>query len=499
MREQPKTLLWAAALLWAWAIERMINHSPPYAPFWPAFIALTLGLGLGLAAHLNNRRPPRALWLVAGAAVLLSLVVIVRAEPLTLFLAFTLSLAGTVLFFLFFPDSNWMQWGSGRYLSGLLTLSLNVISAGVALDRQLPQQSANRRLLKSVLRGLLLAFPITLLFAFFLGQADPIFSRGMQSLQGILGPDLPLRLMLILLLAVVLRGLWMHGALATAGEPQDEKKWVDVLGAVEGLVVLGSLALLFGAFLLVQARYFFAGGSGILPDGLTYAEYARRGFGELLLVAFFTLTLLILLQRLTRYRDLRRGFLALSLIVVGETLVILYAALLRLQLYERFYGFTRLRLYTHWSLWWIGLLLLTVALLIWQDKLQYYPLLLLGAATGFALSLAVFNVDAQIVQRNVQRAAQGARLDAEYLTGLSADAVPALVAAYQQTEDAALKDQLGAVLVCLRANFSGEDMGNLARLRARELFASLALDDFHFNGMKVVAPSGFALFCAQWY
>jgi len=46
----------------------------------------------------------------------------------------------------------------------------------------------------------------------------------------------------------------------------------------ESTIIFASLIVLFGAFVLVQVRYFFGGGANISAEGYTYAEYARRGF-----------------------------------------------------------------------------------------------------------------------------------------------------------------------------------------------------------------------------
>jgi FtsH-binding integral membrane protein len=119
------------------------------------------------------------------------------------------------------------------------------------------------------------------------------------------------------------------------------------------------------AFVVVQFQYFFGGTTNIHVDGYTYAEYARRGFGELVTVAFFALLMLLTLSAITK-RDTetqRRVFSGLGVTLVALLLVMLVSAFKRLGLYEEVYGFSRLRTYTHVFLIWIGLLLIaTIAL-----------------------------------------------------------------------------------------------------------------------------------------
>jgi uncharacterized protein DUF4153 len=59
-------------------------------------------------------------------------------------------------------------------------------------------------------------------------------------------------------------------------------------------VALGALNLLFLAFVVVQFRYLF-GGEGLVEErvGLTYAEYARHGFFELVAVSVLVLVVLL--------------------------------------------------------------------------------------------------------------------------------------------------------------------------------------------------------------
>ena len=71
------------------------------------------------------------------------------------------------------------------------------------------------------------------------------------------------------------------------------------------------------------------------------------------------------------------------------------------------------------------------------------------ATLGFALSLALINVDGSIVQQNVRRASAGEELDVAYLASLSTDSVPALVQAFQSDSlPAGTRAAAGAVLAC---------------------------------------------------
>jgi hypothetical protein len=201
------------------------------------------------------------------------------------------------------------------------------------------------------------------------------------------------------------------------------------LGFVEAAVVLNAVNLLFFLFVLIQLPYLFGGQLNIGAAGFTYAEYARRGFGELAATSVLVLGLLLALNRAARREGLReaRAFNLASTILVALTCVLLASAFKRLLLYEIAYGFTEMRVYPHVFMVWLGLLLGWFVLTLWLRP-DRFALGVLIAGLGFVATLDLLNPDAFIVRRNFDRyqRGQGSTLDARYLARLSDDAVPAL-------------------------------------------------------------------------
>ena len=190
--------------------------------------------------------------------------------------------------------------------------------------------------------------------------------------------------------------------------------------------MLGSVAALFATFVFIQFQYFFGGQANIQIDGYTYSEYARRGFGELVTVAFFSLLLILIASGITRRETetQRRVFSGLGIGIVALVLVMLVSAFQRLVLYEAAYGFSRLRTYTHVFMLWLAAVTGCGGRTGNPASRAPFALAALIASLGFALSLGIMNVDGFIVRQNVDRAVQGEAFDASYLTGLSTDAFP---------------------------------------------------------------------------
>jgi hypothetical protein len=159
------------------------------------------------------------------------------------------------------------------------------------------------------------------------------------------------------LLVVLISAVFLLGALVAALRPPGDRKLFGedpplvqpFLGFTETAIVLSLVLLVFLSFVAVQFTYLFGGQANIHAAGYTYAEYARRGFGELLAVALLALAMIYLLAAVTRLgtRRQRMVFFALCSGIVLLVTVMLASAFQRLVLYEQAYGFSRLRTYTH--------------------------------------------------------------------------------------------------------------------------------------------------------
>ena len=308
--------------------------------------------------------------------------------------------------------------------------------------------------------------------------------------------------------AYALAGVYLHAATQSKDEKLvgEEKSVIPTfLGFTEASIVLGSVVALFATFVFIQFQYFFGGQTNIQIDGYTYSEYARRGFGELIAVAFFSLLLILGASSITRRETeaQRRVFSGLGIGIVALVIVMLISAFQRLTLYETAYGFSRLRTYTHVFMIWLALLLVAVAILEILHRERTFALAALLATLGFVLNLGIMNIDGFIVRHNVNRAAQGEEFDVSYLADLSSDAVPTLAALYRtQSLPASVKEGVGATLTCFSAEWQRDNellnwqSFHFSRWNAHRILTSLESDLQVFQlsdgewDYKVLTPSG---------
>ena len=202
------------------------------------------------------------------------------------------------------------------------------------------------------------------------------------------------------------------------------------LGIVEIGVVLGLLNVLFFSFVAVQLRYFFGGARVVLTStGLTYAEYARRGFFELVWVAALVLPLLLAAHWLLRKENPahERVFRGLAAGLLAMLFVIMVSAVGRMRLYQSEYGQTELRLYTTAFMGWLFVVFVWFSLTVLRGSRERFACGALVAALVILGALHFINPDDRIARTNAALIGRGRVLDACYLSRLSADAAPALV------------------------------------------------------------------------
>jgi Domain of unknown function (DUF4153) len=323
-------------------------------------------------------------------------------------------------------------------------------------------------------RGVFLAVPLLLVFGGLLAAADAVFETLVVELFGFDVAEALGHLLLTLFFAWISAGLLWVALLASDPHSLGLPRPAALsLGIVEVGVVLGLLDTLFLAFVAVQVRYLFGGAGKVLETaGLTYAEYARRGFFELVSVTALVLPMLLLAHWLLRAENRAHAhlFRALSGAMVALLFVIVASAFQRMYLYTQEFGLTELRLYTTIFMSWVSVVLIWfVPTVLWGRRNRFA----LGVlATGFATIFLInaLNPDALVARVNVDRMEAGERFDAYYLTLLSADAAPVLFESLPRMSEQD-RQTVEDALRARWANAGGTDWRtwNLSRSQARRL------------------------------
>jgi hypothetical protein len=403
---------------------------------------LDVALGLGTLLLAGGFLVQRGLFPVPAGTELLSLpfalfvVALIWRDSPTLF---ALNLLGLVLVGALVSPAvraaGWLAAGITDYPRGAAQLA-GAAAAGAAplllrdIDwRALPDRGLLRHA-RGTLVGLAAAAPVAALFGGLLMDADPVFDR---LLSGVFTAELERvgkhaigALVWGWMAAGTLRMFFLDGRGREARRVPSRGRF----GLTEVGTALGVLDLLFLAFVLVQLRYLFAGGEVVRSvTGLSYAEYARQGFFQLVAVAGLSLPVLLFSDWALGRRDpaaLRR-FRVLAAVMLVLLDVMLASALWRMRLYTAEYGLTELRFYTTAFMGWLVLVFGWFAATVLRGRPRRFGPGAVAAALLVLAALNLMNPDALIARSDLLRAPSAGRpVDAYYVARLSADAVPTI-------------------------------------------------------------------------
>ncbi|GGT04029.1 DUF4153 domain-containing protein [Nonomuraea spiralis] len=464
----------------------------PAAPRW--LLPAAAGAGVFAAVALPDAQVGLGIVLVAmvlGAAALPA--VLRRMTPWTLAFGVTaywlISMAAV-------RDADWLVaillvGGAGL---GALAVSgagagwLGVIRGGASvllalgpvpwfLAGPLRKLTARRRIMP-VLAGLGITVVLVMVFGLLFVSADAVFASYVERLTATpaWADSLPGRIFVFGLVAVLLAATVLV-ALRPVIDPVGPEHKFGVSRSV-WLVPLVAVNLLFSSFVAVQITALFGGDGWVRRTaGLTYAEYARQGFFQLVVVSVFVLGIVAVAGGLLRTERRERWLLAVMLgLLCGLTMVVLASALHRMSLYTDAYGLSRLRISVQATVWWLGalfaLVLLAGAVRLAGRGSGWLPRTIV-LVTGLGLgAFAVVNPDLQVAQTQVE--VRGVtKMDSDYLGDLGAEAVPALDRLPEPQRSCVLAD-------VVRANGLGRpdpwNGWNLARAQARDLLAERPVD-----------------------
>ncbi len=280
------------------------------------------------------------------------------------------------------------------------------------------------------LRAAAITLPVVIVFALLLSVADPTFARWRDAIEEILTNwnFLPRTIFFIVMLGFSL-GVFGFAAHAPDSAPSATPEPRRFLGSAERLILTASVAGLLWLFLALQLSYLFGNLPEVPGSGVTFADYARRGFGEMTIVALATALLIVLTERFgirdERYRITR----SMTCALIAAVLLLLVSAFNRVLLYEEAYGYTTARLYAKFFMILIAVALIALTIEV-AGELDAGRLFRRVAATAFALLIAItwWNHEAWIAGKNIGRFATTGKLDTSYLVrDLSPDAIPTIV------------------------------------------------------------------------
>ena len=469
-----RALLWQATLLGV-SGDALLRDGPfgPGLSIWVAVLALAalsltwsggrrvpreavvwLGVAAAITACLAWRDADALRFLdVVAAAGALGLAAVALRDP-------ALALAAPRL-----RDTLWavraIVFATAR---GIVPLALRELFAG---DRG----AGARGRARTTLRLALIVASLLFVFGSLLRGADPIFAS-LVSLPDLDVGTIVSHLFLIGFFAWIAGG-WAYGALVESPASRRAPDRLPItLSALDLTTALGTLTVLFGAYVLTQLGWFFGGEKFLhATTGLTAAQYARRGFFQMVWVVALVVPLLLVTRAaLAPEPALARRHTLLSLPVVGLLGAMILSAALRMRLYVQYYGLTAERLYTLVFMGWLAIVLALLAATVLRGRGRPFVAGSVVSALALLFGLHIAVPDVIVARVNLARAASPTAtvpLDLPYLARLSGDAIPLAVRATLRAPAATQWDAIESDAHCAAASRLLQQWGPASRTAER--------------------------------
>ncbi|MCK4454022.1 DUF4173 domain-containing protein [Candidatus Parcubacteria bacterium] len=389
---------------------------------------------------------------------LFSAMVFLRTSGFLTFFNIAVTLFLILLFFTLFPKKNLLGFSFQEYFFAPLVFFLKSFRKSARfIEEYIAKMQAKRNLgsstFQSVVKGIIISIPILALFIWLFASADIVFQKYLDKL--LIYPDIEsvpeiiLRILIVFLASYIFIGIFAKVFDKQKSETfqlkdNSSKKF---LGNIESSVILSLVSLLFLIFIVIQFVYLFGGRDYVwgIEEYITYSEYARKGFGELMAVSIISFLLIYAIDRFAKRENFSQKnlFKILSGILGFEVFIIMGSALTRLSLYIDGYGYTLYRFLSFIFLFYVFSVFLFFLYKIFREKKEELFLFSVFCLTIlFWMGVNFLSPDAFIAKRNIERYSQGKQLDYWYFNNLSADAIPEIVKVFNTHGEEKIKIEI---------------------------------------------------------
>ncbi len=244
-----------------------------------------------------------------------------------------------------------------------------------------------RRKTGSILLGLALSIPLLIMIVPLLIKADAAFEGLMDKFTGDSSPTM----ILAMIWGSALTLPRFSRALTLRRSEKAKRKELAYKGSLSSgtvTTVLSAVSVIFLLYLFSQLAYFFNGFAGILPEGYTTAEYARRGFFEMCRLCALNLGILALACIFVKKEAgrLTLPIRLLGLFVCLFSLVLVATSASKMSLYIGTYGLTPKRVYTSVFMVFLGVAILSVGVWLIKSKFPYMKVIVSAAMVAILLT-----------------------------------------------------------------------------------------------------------------
>ena len=402
-------------------IKNLAPHK--FIASWDIISYLILLLPLMQMIYIKQIENPFAKWIIPFILVLIvdtfyyNNALVVDFLPLVIYMMIAMLYLGSMqkmdyLFQVFIPKLN--------HSIGIFG-AIGIILKPILSIRKYQQEIIKNTLYMRIGIALIITLPVMGVFLALFMAADPNFSNFIENLFAFKNPFYAHHAFTVPLLFLFFLVLFSY-AISNNGSRVINLETNPFDPLIIG-IFLGMLNFLFVTFLLFQLAYIFGGESYIKETGILVAHYAREGFFQLATV--MSIVIIIFLIVIYRYKNEKLIALFMSGLML-QTMVMGYASLQKMYLYQSIKGATVLRYYVEWFDYFLLLILMMGILYLFTKRPFYQMLNVVSILAVIAFTIiASFNIDGMVAKHNIKQfASQPLQLDRELLSNLSIDILP---------------------------------------------------------------------------
>lgn len=276
--------------------------------------------------------------------------------------------------------------------------------------------------LKQGLKSFVYAIPVIFIVFILLMSADSVFANIFENIFGefqhiFMAENFVmfcLRVCIIIIFFFIFSGFFVNILKKdTMFNSESEEKIMEIhIEKMTINMILTILNIFYFIFSIIQFTSLF---SNINTNDFDYATYARQGFFQLMVISFINIVMIILAK--VNKENISSYTKGMSILTLLFTMVILLSAFFRMNLYEKAYGYTYLRLFVYYILATEFILILPIGLWILDKKIDILKWTI-GIITIMYVILNFSNIESTIAKRNVDRYFENQEeneIDLEYL------------------------------------------------------------------------------------
>ena len=275
---------------------------------------------------------------------------------------------------------------------------------------------------KQILKSFIYAIPVVFIVFLLLMSADSIFANIFENIFGefkniFMAENFVmfcLRICIIVIFFFIFSGFLVNLLKKdTMFNSENEEKMVEIhIEKMTLNMILTILNIFYFMFSIIQFTSLF---SNIHTNDFDYATYARQGFFQLMIISLINIVMIVLAK--VNKGNISNYTKGMSMLTLLFTIVILLSAFFRMNLYEKAYGYTYLRLFVYYILATEFILILPIGLWILDKKIDIVKWTI-GIVTIMYVILNFSNIESTIAKRNVDRYFENQEeneIDLEYL------------------------------------------------------------------------------------